>query len=154
MIKAKLHLSSQAIKDIYADSISSVIWNIETNTFHGQSKISTYLYKILYNKSVDFIRYSSTNKNVQHLELNEDLDSEPNDPGRILESSLDVLTVKEEIKSLGEPCYSIIMDWAYWGYSMAEIASRNVLDNADKAKKKKYYCLQKLRTSLKSKGIY
>lgn len=153
-VKAKVNLSSDQIKDMYADAISTLIWNIDSNTFKGESKISSYLYRILFNKSVDFLRHITTNKNVAYLELSEDNTfSKLEDPERILESSLDVESVKSEIKNMGAPCNNIIIDWAYWGYNMLEIAERNGLDNAEKAKKKKYNCMKKLQTLLTTKGI-
>ena len=153
-IKTKLNLSSEAIKDAYADSISTIIWNIDTQVFKGDSKLSTYLYKILYNKSVDLLRHSSTYKNEAYLELIDDTPHDASaDISRQLESQLDFEKIKQEILQLGNPCNAIILDWAYWGYSMAEIATRNGIDSADKVKKKKYSCLQKLRSLLKSKGI-
>ena len=48
------------------------------------------------------------------------------------------------MKDMGHPCNDILMDWAYWGYSMEEIANKVGLETADQAKKKKYKCLQKL----------
>ena len=153
-IKNKLNLSNDSIKDMYADAISSVIWNIDTNKFKGGSKLSTYLYKIFYNKSVDHLRHISSNKNVAYLELNENNSVSTINDTRKLEIKLDVETVKKEIQELGDPCKNIIIEWAYWGYNMSEIAQRNGLENAEKAKKKKYSCLQKLRGILKAKSIY
>jgi len=153
-IKSKLNLSSDQIKDMYADAISTVIWNIDTNKFKGESKVSSYLYRILYNKSVDLLRHITTNKNVAYLELSEEQTSaDLNDPERILESSLDVEQVKSAISSMEEPCNNIIIEWAYWGYNMKEIAERNGLGSADKAKKKKYSCMKKLQTLLKTQRI-
>lgn len=153
-INSTLNLPIESIKDMYADAISTVVWNIDTNKFQGDSKVSTYLYRIFYNKSVDLLRHITTNKNEAYFELEEDSSaaSTRND-SRILESSLDVEKVKQEIMQLGKPCNGIIIDWGFWGYSMAEIAERNGLENAEKVKKKKYSCLQKLRALLKSKGI-
>ena len=153
-IRTKFNLSSEDIKDAYADAVSIVIWNVSTKKFQGQSKLSTYLYRILYNKSVDLLRLSSTNKREPVEELSVDLsDDEVNDNIRVLETKLDVEKVKTEITTLGQPCSGILIDWGYWGYSMKEIAERNSLENADKAKKQKYSCLQKLRTILHAKGI-
>lgn len=153
-IKTKLNLSSESAKDMYADAVSSVIWNIEIKKFKGNSKLSTYFYRIFYNKSVDHLRHTTTNKNEAYFELEEDsnLVASEND-SRQLETKLDVEKVKWEIQQLGKPCNSIIIDWAYWGYSMAEIAERNGLESADKVKKKKYNCLQKLRSVLHAKGM-
>ncbi len=153
-IRTKLHLSSEEIKDMYADAVSTVIWNIDTNKFKGESKISSYLYRILYNKSVDLLRHSTTHKNVAYLELSENENSSTTEEvERMLESSLDAEKVKVVIQKMGKPCSNIIIDWAYWGYSMSEIAQRNGLDDSDKAKKKKYTCMKKLRTLLLTQGM-
>lgn len=153
-IKNKFKLSDSYIKDLYADAISQVLWNVETSKFKGDSKLSTYLYRILYNKSIDHLRHLSTNKNEAYLQLEEDsVPASSQSDLRILETKMDVENVKKELQEIGSPCNAVIMDWAYWGYSMKEIAERNGLDNADKAKKKKYSCLQKLRAILASKGM-
>jgi RNA polymerase sigma-70 factor (ECF subfamily) len=153
-VKSKLSLSSEQIKDMYADAVSAVVWNIDTNKFKGDSKLSSYLYKILYNKSVDLIRHNTTNKNIAYEELTGDSSSlVSEDLERKLEVSIDVEQVKAEILKMGKPCSDILIDWAYWGYTMNEIAERNELESADKAKKKKYSCMKKLRALLNTKGI-
>jgi len=152
-IKSKLHIPDAQIKDMYADAISHLVWNIRTGKFKSESKVSTYLYRIFYNKSVDHLRHISTNKNKPTTDISElTLDS-----GQQMEkdtyTNIAFEQVKSEIYALGEPCRGIILDWAYWGYSMKEIAERNNLENADSAKKRKYGCLQKLRRTLTAKHI-
>lgn len=153
-LKSKLKLPTQDIKDLYTDAISNLIWNVQTNKFKGNSKLTTYLFKIFHNKSVDHLRHISTNKNRQtdeitsiRLESGEDLESDTY-------NNIAFEQVKSEIKQLGSECKNILMDWAYWGYNMKEIATRNNLESANKAKKSKYSCLQKLREMLKSKNLY
>lgn len=153
-IKGRLSLNSEQIKDTYADAVSAVIWNIDTNIFVGDSKLSTYLYRILFNKSVDLIRSITTNKNEAYLDLSDNSAHLVHDDlSRQLETKLDVIKIKDEILQLGEPCSSVILDWGYWGYKMSEIAARNGLESAEKAKKKKYNCLKKLQAILNAKGI-
>lgn len=121
---------------------------MKTGTFKGQSKLSTYLFQIYTHKTVDHIRHISTHKNKAYIELSEDAFDASFSLDKRIESKLDVEQVKQSISALGEPCKGVIMDWAYWGYSMKEIAVRNQLENAEKAKRKKYTCLQKLRSLL------
>lgn len=152
-MKSKIHLDLESSKDAFADALSMVVWNIKTNTFKGDSKISSYLYRIYYNKSVDLLRHLSTNKNratqnIEDLDLASELSLNDN-----LDLKLDIEIVKDAIQSLGNVCKSIIMDWGYWGYSMAEIAIRNNIENGTKAKKMKYNCLKKLKEILVAKGM-
>jgi RNA polymerase sigma factor (sigma-70 family) len=147
-IRQKYQVDLKDAKDLYADAVSHLIWNVKTGSFKGQSKLSTYLFQIYTHKTVDHIRHISTNKNKAYIELSEDrLDASFSLDKRI-ESTLDVELLKQSLSAMGEPCKGVIMDWAYWGYSMKEIAVRNQLDNAEKAKRKKYNCLQKLRSLL------
>jgi len=153
-IKTKLNLSDSDIKDVYADAISHLIWNIKTGKFLAESQISTYLYRVFYNKSVDHLRHITTNKNaptaeITNLSMESDENLEANSYNNIVSAQ-----VKNEIKGMGTPCKQILIDWAYWGYSMKEIAIRNNLENGVVAKKKKYTCLQKLRAVLSAKNIH
>ncbi len=153
-IKTKLNLSISDAKDLYADALSALLWNVRTGKYKGESKLSTYLYRIFYNKSVDHIRHLTTNKNEATVEMSEKLEFEtPKNDERRWIISMDASKMKEHINSLGTPCKGIIMDWAFWGYGMKEIAERNDLVSADKAKKNKYSCLQKLRKLLKAKNL-
>ena len=153
-VKSKLKLPSEDIKDLYADAISHLVWNIRTNKFKGRSKVGTYLYKIFYNKSVDHVRHLSTNKNRDTLDIDSLTIESPIASEHQAYQRLAFNEVKKEILILKSPCKDIIMDWAYYGYSMIEIAERNKIENADKAKKAKYTCLQRLREILKSKNLY
>ena len=153
-IKSKLNLQSSDIKDMYADAISNLIWNVKTNKFKGESKVSTYLYKILYNKSIDHLRHLSTNKNRETIDINFTQLQSQLDVEHLAYQKIAFEQVKKEILNLGEQCRGVIMDWGYYGFSMKEIANRNNIDNADKAKKAKYNCLQKLRSILKSQNIF
>lgn len=153
-IMSKLNLSSFDVKDKYADAVSNLVWNIQTGKFKADSKISTYLYKILYNKSIDHLRHISTNKNRATVDIESHQHINTLDDEHTTFQRMAFNEVKTEILNLGTRCQGVIMDWAYYGYSMKEIAERNSIENADKAKKMKYTCLQKLRLLLKSKKIH
>jgi len=152
-IREKLGLSDSDIKDVFADSIAYLFWNIKTGKFSSNSKISTYLYKIFYNKSVDHLRHITTNKNKATIELSHLFIDNSENVEMNSYNNIACDQVKDEINLMGSPCKDILLDWAYWGYTMKEIAERNDLENADNAKKKKYSCLKKLRAVLKVKSI-
>ena len=138
-----LNISLEEAKDAYTDAIMALIQAIENQTFKGESKLSTFLYKIFYFKCVDFSRKRSTNRIDYQVELPNISSSE--------EDTFKQLIIKEEVKNLkvhmekiGHPCQQILLDWGFWGYKMPEIAKRVGLKDAGKAKRQKYNCLQKL----------
>ena len=47
-IKGKFKLTDASIKDLYADAVSQLLWNIETGVFKGNSKLSTYLLSLIH----------------------------------------------------------------------------------------------------------
>ncbi len=136
--------------DAYTDALMMVIDHIVSGRFKGESKISTYLYSIFYNKCRDLKKKKST----YYTEIEEWMVSKNWPHSDVLKEMVTI----EEVNSLyttmdemGHPCQGILMDWGYWGYTMEEIAQRSGLETADQAKKKKYKCLQKLLKLVKRK---
>lgn len=152
-VRQKLGLGEMEIQDAYTDAIIVVVNHIENNTFKGESKLSTFLYRIFYNKCVDVFRKNSTNKSSAQISYEL---PEIEDP---TQSMLVKMSIQEErhnlerlMDQLGEKCKQILLDWGFWGYSMQEIAERNGLKHADSAKKQKYKCLQKLMKFVSTKA--
>ena len=56
--------------------------------------------------------------------------------------------ISKMIKSMAEPCGSILKMFYYRGYSMDEIATRMQYKNVNVAKTQKLRCLNKLRNAL------
>ena len=141
----KLGVGTEEAQDAYTDSVITLMDHIEQDTFQGKSKLSTYLYRIFFNKCVDLARKKTTNKGLAKF-----THEIPNQPDRARDI-LHLLGVQEQVESLdklmdriGAKCKQILMDWGFWGYTMGEIAERNGLKHANSAKKQKYKCLQKL----------
>lgn len=129
--------------DAYTDALMMVVDHIISGRFKGESKISTYLYSIFYNKCRDLKKKKST----YYAEIEEWMVAKNWPQSDVLK---ELVTIEEAnilygvMDEMGEPCKSILMDWGYWGYTMKEIAQRTGLETAEQAKKKKYKCLQKL----------
>lgn len=147
-IRQKLSISEEDARDAFTDALLALMGHVERGSFRGDSKISTYLFRIFYNKSVDLVRKNSTNKVEYGVEI-PDLPT----PGQDI---LNLLQVREKWKELeglmeriNEKCKKILMDWGFWGYNMEEIAVRNGLKNARSAKNKKYKCMESLMQLIK-----
>lgn len=151
-VKRKFFLPEQDLQDAYVDSIIKLSAQISLGKFRGESKLSTYLYSIFFNKCVDLSRKKQSHSIVVEqstLEMEKSAENllhllEVKDKGKWIRKTLD---------QMGNSCKQVLLDWAYWGYSMEEIAARNELKNAKTAKSLKYKCLKKLRSLLQTKNI-
>lgn len=149
-VKEKLNLPQQQLQDAYADALVKLIRQLKDGTFRGDSKISSYFYKIFYNTCVDVSRSNTSNKNKPTAELLE-FDARERDLMQSISVKDEANQVIKVIDAMGDTCKRILMDWGYYGYSMNEIAGRSNLSNAESARSMKYKCLKKLRELLVSK---
>lgn len=138
-------------KDVYTDSLIAFMHQIELGQFKGQSKASTYFYRIFYNKSVDFLRKESTNK-IDYMDAIPD-QSATNPFYLTFENKEEISRISIVLKKMGDPCKTILKEWAFLGYKINEIAQRNNFGNADQVKRKKYNCLEALRKQVKIKRL-
>ena len=143
-VRKKLFLTLEEAQDAYADAIVKVASQVSLGKFRGESKLSTYFYKIFYNKCVDVSRKKASNTATRVEEY-----PELSDPASDLLHKLDVkdeaMQVRKVMGEMGEACKNILLDWAYMGYSMEEIARRRNLKTPESARSLKYKCLKKLR---------
>ena len=67
------------------------------------------------------------------------------------QSSMDMKIVRACLDEIGETCKTLLGLFYFDGYGMDKIAQMMDLANADTAKSKKYQCLKKLETIIKSR---
>lgn len=144
-INQKLKLNEGQIHDAYADALVKLVRHLKNDTFRGESKISSYFYTIFYNTAVDVSRKNTSNKNIDTIELLE-FDAKEKDLLSIVDAKDEAFHVIKLMNSIGQNCKKILLDWAFYGYSMDEIAIRSSLKNAETARSMKYKCLKKLRS--------
>ena len=143
-VRKKLFLSLEEAQDAYTDAIVKVASQVRLGKFRGESKLSTYLYKIFYNKCVDVSRKKASNT-ATWVEEYPELSDPASDLLRNLDVKDEAMQVRRVMEGMGEACKNILLDWAYMGYSMEEIAQRRNLKTAESARSLKYKCLKKLR---------
>ena len=148
--KKKHDISEEEAKDAYSDAVIAVAEQIAANKFRGESKLSTYLYRIFYYKCVDIIRQRPT---LRKVALQEAEDFERPEP-----DALDQLVQEEQLgeleqylKQIGVKCRQLLLDWGYWGYSMGEIAERMGFKDNKSAISQKHKCMKKLKSILSKK---
>ncbi|MCE7065098.1 RNA polymerase sigma factor [Dyadobacter sp. CY326] len=140
-------VSKSILADLYTDTIIVLIAKIEDGSFKGESKLSTFLYRIFYFKTVDYIRKKMTNKVHYHDNL-PDVEDDSKNIEKALELDEETLRIIRALDKMCPPCRQIIMDWAYWGFSLEEIAKRIGEEDHVKLSKIKYGCISKLRKLL------
>lgn len=143
-VAKKTGLDKNAALDAFTDAIMDLVDQVADGRFKGESKLSSYFYKIFYFKCIDLFRKNSTNKVDYQKELPEQTDKELS-TARVMEIKEEMTDLERYLKLIGTPCRQILIDWGYWGYNMVEIAAIIGLKNSKQAKDRKYKCLQKLR---------
>jgi len=151
-VQSKLHLPQEQIQDAYADALVKLLRHLQNGQFRGDSKISSYFYRIFYNTCVDVSRKNTSNKNMPTQELFE-YDARETDLRHLIDVKDEAQRLIKLIESMGDTCKSILIDWGYYGYQMDEIANRNNLSNAESARSMKYKCLKKLKDILSKQDI-
>jgi RNA polymerase sigma factor (sigma-70 family) len=143
-LKAETGLSEDILKDIYTDTVLLIIEHMENGTFKGDSKISTYFFRIYYFKTVDFLRKNASNK-IDYLDELPEID----DSGQNISNEIEVKDEMNQIllllDTMCSPCREIIMDWAYWGFKPDEIGERIGEKDPVKFSKMKYNCIEKFK---------
>ena len=143
-VMKKVNIPKEEALDAFIDAILDLTEQVATGKFKGEGKLSSYLYKIFFYKSIDLFRKNTTDK-LDYLEVL----PEPSDPGPSADSKLEIREAETQLHRyldrLGEPCKQILIDWGFWGYNMTEIAARAGMENSVQAKDRKYRCLKELR---------
>jgi len=149
-IREKIPLSKVELQDAYSDALVKLIRHLKDGSFRGESKISTYFYRIYYNTCVDVSRKNASNKDVVIQEVSE-YDARERDLINLIDTEDQASQVLTLINEMDKTCKRILIDWAYYGYDMSEIAKRSELSSPESARSMKYKCLKKLRLILSEK---
>ncbi|MCC5921474.1 MAG: sigma-70 family RNA polymerase sigma factor [Cyclobacteriaceae bacterium] len=136
-------LSEEVSEDVFQDSIYVLYYNVKTEKLTElQSSLQTYLFalgkNILSKKEYRPVKEINT----EDFSLNESQDLTP---WQLIEKNDDQLHLIKIIKSIGEPCYSILKHFYFDSFSMESIAERLGYKNENVVKSKKLQCLNKLR---------
>lgn len=133
-------LGEQTVADCYTDALFSAVQNIQSGSYQQESKLSTYIYRVMENKCLDARRKNTTNKR-KGIQVDESLAiaiPEPDPDPRIVR-------MKALIQLLDEKCRSLLVAYLD-GYEMEEMASMFNLAGARSASSRKYQCIEKLKT--------
>ena len=143
-LKLDTGLGDDTLRDIYTDTVLLILQHIEDHTFKGDSKLSTYFFRVFYFKSVDFLRKQMASK----IEYTDEL-PDHNDASQDFTNQMEIKDEMSQIIRLLDQmcaiCRQIIMDWAYWGFKPNEIGERIGEKNPVKYSKLKYNCVDQFK---------
>jgi len=149
-IKESINLSQLELQSAYSDALVKLIRKLRDGSFRGDSKVSSFFNTMFYNTAVDVSKMDASNKNKETIEQLEH-DARESDLLKLIDNKDQANQVITVMKTMGDLCQRILMDWGYYRYSMQEIATRSDLSNAESARSMKYKCLKNLRELLNAK---
>ncbi len=137
-------LPEPVLRDLYTDTALTVLTKIEKGDFRGDSKISTYFYKIFYFKAVDYMRKSAKNK-IDYLDTLPDHRDDSQDIEKAVTQSEESIEMISLLEKMCPVCRKIITQWAYLGFSNQELGESLGEQNAAKIAKIKFNCIEKFK---------
>ncbi|MEM6342516.1 MAG: sigma-70 family RNA polymerase sigma factor [Bacteroidota bacterium] len=147
----KHKVQEEQAMDAYSDALLEFRKKIVNDSFRGDSHYFSFLYSIFFNKIFNALAKNKTKKVEWVFELPQFMMDGNKDILQLIETNEAYETLLQYMNELGEPCSSVLLDHAYWGYSMAELAERHNFKDAATARSKKFHCLKKLLASIRKK---
>ena len=158
--KALPVLGLDEIEDIYSETFIAIRKNLLEGNVASGTKWKAYIFQIGYNMAVNKAKQSSRYVQVKEMTSNDDIDATnrfetylslqevmEEEDNETKSQRLSIL--EREIKYLPEPCETILKDYYYGGFSMAEIMSEIHYQSTDSVKSMKNRCMNKLRERIK-----
>lgn len=142
-------LSDDELISAYNSAILALRQQLLGRRFRGDSALSTYLYKIFSNRSIDILRRKTSNRMLP-LEYAPDISDDSSNPLANWIREEQIALVREKLSALGGVCEKILHYSEYLNYTAQEIAEAIGFSNANSVNSKKYSCLQKLRELMRS----
>ena len=141
----------QVDTDLASDAFQEAIIALRFNVVHGKlsklsSTLKTYLFSVAKNQLLNRLKKSN-------FEISSDDLSQYEGVGVTIRGQAEVLSDRQErvratIRTMNEPCLSILKMFYYLGFSMEVIASRMSYKSVDVAKSQKSRCFKKLKSAI------
>ena len=158
--KALPVLGLDEIEDIYSETFIAIRKNLLDGNVASGTKWKAYIFQIGYNMAVNKAKQSARFVQAKEMTSNDDIDvnnrfetylslQEAMEEKENETQSQRLSILEREIKYLPEPCETILKDYYYGGFSMAEIMSEIHYQSTDSVKSMKNRCMNKLRERIK-----
>jgi RNA polymerase sigma factor (sigma-70 family) len=130
-------------RDIFQEAMIVLYEKARSGSFELNSQLKTYLYSVC--RRLWLKRLSQQQRFSPEVENLEETIPVEEDIERHHQRNNDFLVMEQSLKSLGEPCKSLLEAYYLEKKNMVEIATDFGYTNADNAKNQKYKCLMRLK---------
>jgi RNA polymerase sigma factor (sigma-70 family) len=147
----RFKMSIEDVKDAYSDSLLKLTDQIVAGKFRGESKISTYFYRIFFNTCIDKYRSNaSESRKAEWVSEIPEISDRSKDIIRELCVKEEVEELKGYLNQIGDRCKNILWYSSYWGYTHREIAEMMGFKNAQSVTTQRYACIIRLQKCIMS----
>ena len=140
--------STDDAKDLYQDAFMVLYKKIKLPDFVLSSSIGTYLFSVAKNQWLKRLR----DRKIRTLNIDEVIQIPATDePNKETKHSTEIEIATEELKKLGDPCKTLLIEFYFKKTKMEAIAKLLNYTNANRAKAQKYKCMQRLKKAVFAK---
>lgn len=146
---SRYNLTEVESKEVFLDTLLALVSAIEKKKYKGDSKLSTYLYRIFENRAKNKIRDRMRHENKYSW-----IDEIPIIPDKAKTMLQDMVHAEEMnwvekmLDQMGSKCKQILIMQEFQGYSLEEIATMLGYKSPRAVSTTKYRCLDKLKKIL------
>ena len=135
--------SAEDASDVFQEGMIILYEKSLDPDFELKSLIKTYLYAVC--KRIWLKKWQRDKKTEEWVDDNSQLADNEEEWERMMQRQEELTRMESALKSLGEPCKSLIEAYYFKKMPMMEIAYAFKYTNADNAKTQKYKCLMRLK---------
>lgn len=146
---SRYNLTQVESKEVFLDTLLAFVSAIEKKQYNGDSRLSTYLYRIFENRAKNKIR--DRMRQESKFQWVEEVPIIPDKAKSMLQDMVqeeEMNWVEKMLEKLGEKCKQILMMQEFQGYSLDEIAKQMGYKSSRAVSTTKYRCLEKLKQIL------
>jgi len=138
-------------RDIFQEAMIVLYEKARSGSFELNSQLKTYLYSVC--RRLWLKRLNQQQRFSPEVDNLEETVPVEEDVERHEQRNKDFLVMEQSLKSLGEPCKSLLEAYYLEKKSMVDIATDFGYTNADNAKNQKYKCLMRLKKIFGQKNV-
>lgn len=150
----KYELSEDDAITAYLEALTKVVKKVESGSFEGKSKLSTYLYRTFFNCCVDITRLDTSNK-YKHDDLSGILNLADHAQNQLqtLLSNDTLELLKKLMDGIGKKCKDLLIAIEIDGFTTEEVAESLGLKYSSIAQTK-YRCMEKFKVAVQSSNLF
>ena len=146
----RFRLTLEEAQEVYMDILIGICRQIENGKFRGESKISSYLYRMYNNRSKNKLRDRKSDK-YNWVDEFPQLPDKAKSMLQQMELKDELAQLKHYLQQLGGKCQELLWMKDYYGYSYQEIAAKLEYKSVRVATSARHRCLEKLKALINNR---